>query len=93
MTHIEDTELRDKIVKLMHPVSFKVIYPETQMEENYPIANSIVDLIQQERLKEKLYQLEWAEKNCLRAGFIEDVIKLKQYYEAELESLLNKEQQ
>ena len=89
MTHIEDTELRDKIVKLMHPVSFKVIYPETQMEENYPIANSIVDLIQQERLKAKIEELkDWAVdadyNNEGKVGPVDARI-------AKLESLLNKE--
>lgn len=47
----KDNELREQITKLMHPVSYEVIYPETQSELGYPIATSIIELIKQRESK------------------------------------------
>lgn len=41
-----------QIHELMFPVSYEVIYPETQAEEGFPIAKSIVALINQARIDE-----------------------------------------
>ena len=42
---LSEEELIKEITKLMHPVSYEIIYPETQSELGYPIAKNIVDLI------------------------------------------------